>query len=217
MKCRHCGNKVLGEAKYCTLCGNPVDGSKTIVTRTVVENPIEEMSKEKEQGRKLYYDNNTRRYGGSVGNNTTSKGGIGCLIVFLIVFFLPFIGVFVGVFSFFDSFQSEEYVEFGEDMIPTIYEVLGNKSSICSYSSTSYDMEEKLIVEYCEDEVSLEDYNEYVNYLIDSEDFYDVEAHGVRILRKDSLDDNLEIVININYDTNTITYEKRYVSDDYEY
>ena len=30
MKCRHCGNKVLGDAKYCTLCGNLVDGAKML-------------------------------------------------------------------------------------------------------------------------------------------------------------------------------------------
>ena len=26
MKCRYCGNNILGDVKFCTLCGNPVDG-----------------------------------------------------------------------------------------------------------------------------------------------------------------------------------------------
>ena len=222
MKCRHCGNNVLGDAKYCTLCGNPVNSNKKTVTRTVVDNPIENMNNGRNNGRKLYYDdstvnNNGRGYHGTVGSNYSNKSNVGCLIAFFVVFFIPFISIFVGVFSLIGSFKTEAFVDFGEDMIPTVYEALGEGLDVCSYSSSSDGIEKELVVEYCSSDTDEydEQFKEYVDYLIENNDFLvlDTFSDDMIVLRKESDDSGLEIVIEIDYEHNIITYDKRYISE----
>lgn len=217
MKCRHCGNKVLGEAKYCSSCGNPVNGkADPNFNRTVVANPIEDMAKEKQSGSKLYYDNSSSNYRrtGYVGSNATSKSGVGCLIVFFVIFFSMFFGIFGFIFSMFDSFASKEFIEFGIDSIPTLYELNG-ESNVCSYSSSSSNSEGEIIMEYCGDSDYDDLFEEYVDYLTDSEDFEMISNGDVIRLVKLSDEEGYMLVVDLDYNNNSITYTKTY--DDLDY
>ncbi len=216
MKCRHCGNKVLGEVKYCTLCGNPVDGSKTIVTRTVVENPIDENKNQVTSGRQLYYDNNSRRINVGVGSNY-NKSGAGCLIVVILFFLIPFIGMFIFMMNIFGSFNTEEYVEFGSDQIPTVYNMFDEKFSVCSYSSSTSSDEMNLTVEYCDSDFTNEMLEEYVDYLIEEENFEEKTVNNDIYLVRKSDDIGFEISIQIIYSSKTIAYDKYYIDNNYDY
>lgn len=203
MKCRHCGNKVLGDAKYCSLCGNLVTGGKILVNRTHVENPIDE--NKKNSGRQLYYDNNTKKYSDGVGSK--NKSGVGCLVVFLIIFFVPFISIFVGVFSFLGSFANTDTIEVGNEEITSLYSIVG-EMDICSFSSNSSDYEGYVSIEYCDSDLEESHIDEYVEYLIDEEEFVLASDYNSVILLKDSEDVGYQLVVTIDYDNNVFEYEK---------
>lgn len=217
MKCKHCGNPVLGDAKFCTLCGNPVDGREVVNTRTTVDNETNVTSNG--TGRKLYYDTTTpkRMVGttGTIGNNFAGSKGVGCLVVFLIFFFTIFFGIFGFVFSMFSMFNNEKVIELGEDEIPTIYGAFDKGGKICSYSSQSSGLEETIVLEYCDNQLVRDDYEEYIEYLVDDEGFEEVETIGMKKVRKDSEDSSYEIVIAIDYNTGSVVYDKRVYSEDY--
>ena len=212
MKCRHCGNNILGEAKYCSSCGNPVNGKvDPSFNRTVVANPIEEMAKEKKSGSRLYYDNSSSNYrrNGYVGSNATSKSSVGCLIVFLMIFFSVFFGAFGFIFSAFDSFGSKEFIEFAEDSIPTLYELNG-ESNACSYSTIRNDNEEEVVMEYCDDSDYGELFEDYKKYLIATEDFEIISSDDVIKLGKLSDEEGYMLIVELDYINETITYTKVY-------
>ncbi len=215
MKCRHCGNKVLGDAKFCTLCGNPVDGSKTIVTRTTVENPIDEVKNNENSGRKLYYDNNSSRIYGKVGSNY-NKSGAGCVFAILL-FLIPTFSMIFFVTNMFGSFNTEEYVNFGSDQIPTMYEMFDEKFSICSYSSSTSSGNMSLIVEYCDSDLTEEMLRNYYDYLIEEEEYVENTFDDGVYLIKESEDMGFEISIQITYSTKTVKYYKSYFNSNNEY
>lgn len=223
MKCKHCGNPILGDAKFCTLCGKPVDGREIVDTNTTVDNQT--IATANGIGRKLYYDTTTpkRMAGttGTIGNNFAGSKGVGCLIVFLIFFFTMFFGMFGFVFSMFSMFNNEKVIELGKDEIPTIYGVFDKGGKVCSYSSQSSGLEETIVLGYCDNQLVRVDYEEYIEYLVDDEGFEEVETTGMKKVRKDSKDSSYEIVIAIDYNTGTVVYNKRvyseyYNDDDYD-
>lgn len=204
MKCRHCGNKVLGDAKYCTLCGNLVDGGKTVVTRTEVENPLE--SNKKDSSRKLYYDNNTyKNKGRGVGSSKTNNSG--CLIAFLIILFLPLGAFFTILFSFFGVLESSEFIEIGDEEIASLY-YLYDDVNTCSYSSQSGYDEESISIKYCGDDLKDSYFEEYVYYLVEEEDFKIYDDYGSVVLIREAEESGYQIVVTVSSSTDTIKYEK---------
>jgi hypothetical protein len=203
MKCRHCGNKVLGEAKYCTLCGNLVSGGKKIVKRTEVENPIDE--NKRQSSKKLYYDNSTNKYSGSVGSN--NKNGIGCLVFLVLIAIFPFFIVGMSIFSIFDSFQADDYITVGNEDIPSLYSVVG-EVEICSYSSEQSTGESFVSIEYCDSGLDVLDVDSYVDYLIENENFQIANDYNSTILVRDAFDYGYQIVVKIDYDSYQFEYQK---------
>ena len=211
MKCRHCGNKILGDVKFCTLCGNPVGNSSSLMTENVSMNNTVNVGGTK---RKLYYDTDSSNVNidlgtiRAVGSNNATKAGCGCLGIFFAFFFIMFFGIFIFVFSFMNSFESKKYFEFGEDVVPTVYEVVG-KFNTCSYSSSSTGLDKEIIIEYCDNDFGVEEIREYIDYLVEEEGF---EYLSDSALEKDSLDTGYKIVVRISSDDSTISYEKSSVN-----
>lgn len=212
MKCRHCGNNILGDVKFCTLCGNPVDGENVLNTN----NTVGSSSK-----RKLYYDNNSPKVHGNIGNVGTSfgngnKGCIGCFVVFFIMIFIMVMGILGFVMTSFNSFKDKEFIEFGADTMPTLFELFG-VSEICSVSSEMGIEENEIVLEYCnkEDNNYGDLFKKYVDHLIDNENFEMIQDGTITILKKESEDEGLDLIIEVDYSNNSISYNKEY-SDEYE-
>jgi len=131
----------MKEDKFCTKCGYSKGSRNDVTPPAPVTNP-----------------------------KKSSKGGVAAIIAVIALFGLMFFGsiITIIVFVFKSTFglASKEFVELDMFSIPTIYKVTGEKFNICSFHYESSDISVKLC-----NPISDEKVKEYVDYLINHEDY----------------------------------------------
>ncbi len=192
MYCSNCGKKANDSNKFCENCGQPLDN----VTSNSSNGEVVK----------------------TLGN--VNKKAVAIAIIIPIIFVIIIVGTIGAivwlVFSSLGNIQTTEYVELGDDEIPTIYNVLGEKR-LCSYNSeTSYNG--RIIhYQYCDGELNYDEYDEYISYLLGKEDFLGSNNNSYVVLQKNSVDDEQIILVKIDKYTNEISYSKIYgdIKDNY--
>ena len=178
MYCKKCGTD-LKNNKFCTNCGFNNDEEPAIVEG--VTTPTTEPKK-------------------------SSKPAVAGVLIVVIIFIVAIISIIAVVFIFtfktITSIATKDFVELSKFNVPSIYKVTGEKHSICGYSFSNGDDEGKVTIEYCED-ISDEDIEEYVDYLIEKADFSLYEGPYKYNLRRE--EDGYTIFILIT-DNNRIIY-----------
>ena len=186
MYCRRCGNKIEGNHKYCKYCG--------------IEIPS-----------KMSYEYPGYPTNETINTTTKQKKNIGAVLLALIV---PFIAIVIiitiigMIFKFtigtLDEKQTQEYVNFNDYQIPTVYKILGEKD-ICSYKTSSSDLTKELEFFYCKNESNEEDLTKYAEHLAKNEKFA-IEKNFNRITLKKELKDKGNIKIEIDIINSAIKY-----------
>lgn len=188
MFCVNCGKQSSSGANFCQGCGQPLLEN--------VSNP-------------------------SITNQNRPKNKSNTLaIVLAITIPLTLITIF-GVFVFFlfvvvegvtSELQMMSTVDLGNEVVPTLKDVLGEKE-ICSYSATTgtsvYGSTYYGEYEYCDSTLTKEEYDKYFDYLIEEEDFTEGDGRFYRMVTREATDKGMIVEIEINLDTDTIFYMKK--------
>lgn len=197
MYCRNCGNKVKDNDKFCDKCGSEIvkftnNGENNFVygsqqNISTVQQPIN--GNQKPKNKKII--------------------AIAIIIPIAIILFIVGIMAFVFILTFglLGNESSKEYVDLDGDKIPTIYKVIGEKR-ICNVNSSSYDDEVLISYEYCDGELSNNEYDEYIDYLTTEENFMKESSYSLYTLTKESIDDGMFIVIEIDKYSDVVNYYK---------
>ena len=142
MYCPNCGND-MKEDKFCTKCGY------STASRNAVNQPVTPPATPPKK---------------------SSKGGITIILIIVVLGILAFVcGIIAIIFFTFKSvigIESKEFIELDRFSIPSLYKVTGKKFSVCGVNYTDDDMS----ITLC-NPVSEEKVKEYVDYLINKEDF----------------------------------------------
>ena len=176
MYCRKCGTD-LKDKKFCTKCGfnNSPD-------------PVVEETKQPTEPKK------------------SSKPAVAVVLIVVIIFIVAVISIIAVVFIFafktVTSIATNDFIELDKLKVPSIYKVTGEKYSICGYSFSNGDDEGKMSIEYC-GEISDDDLEEYVDYLIEESGFSLYEGPYKYNLRKE--EDGFVIYVLIS-DNGRVTY-----------
>lgn len=199
MYCIKCGNKLEAKNKYCTKCGYPTNSN-------------------------IQSSNNVNQYPNYQEKPKTNVAAIiitivsALVIIGIIVLFI--FAIFFTVKEALTEFETLEYVTFENDRIPTIYHVIGEKD-ICNISTSDNITSTQYNLTYCSNSLTKSEMNDYLDYLIENENFTEVENTYDRTIIKDSYDTNMKIKISIDYYEESITYYKHYEYspnyDDYDY
>lgn len=186
MYCEKCNKYYSKDDKYCNICGNE----------------LIEKEKPKEKGKKKKSKKNTT------------------LIIILIILGVSlFIGstvfAFTSVFKYVDKLSVLDYVELGDDEIPTMH-LVNNSITADWYSKNIENDYMKVEMEYNKNLYNYDIIDEYISFMEDS-DFTYVEISSTNwYLVSESVDDNKILLVNIYEDTAddgdlyfTVTYEKK--------
>lgn len=186
MYCEKCNKYYSKDDKYCNICGNE----------------LIEKEKPKEKGKKKKSKKNTT------------------LIIILIILGVSlFIGstvfAFTSVFKYLDKLSVLDYVELGDDKIPTMH-LVNNSITADWYSKNIENDYMKVEMEYNKNLYNYDIIDEYISFMEDS-DFTYVEISSTNwYLVSESVDDNKILLVNIYEDTAddgnlyfTVTYEKK--------
>ena len=120
------------------------------------------------------------------------------------------IGLVIGI-AFFavNSQTTNEEITFGDDVIPTIYAVLGERKVVSVSSGFKNDVSYKTMT-YDENVISNDDINDYGLHLKEEEDFIVTENNSDLIqLAKESVDEGELILVNIMKEGNSVVIEYR--------
>ena len=186
MYCEKCNKYYSKDDKYCNICGNE----------------LIEKEKPKEKGKKKKSKKNTT------------------LIIILIILGVSlFIGstvfAFTSVFKYVDKLSVLDYVELGDDEIPTMH-LVNNSITADWYSKNIENDYMKVEMEYNKNLYNYDIIDEYISFMEDSGFTY-VEISSTNwYLVSESVDDNKILLVNIYEDTAddgdlyfTVTYEKK--------
>lgn len=186
MYCEKCNKYYSKDDKYCNICGNE----------------LIEKEKSKEKGKKKKSKKNTT------------------LIIILIILGVSlFIGstvfAFTSVFKYVDKLSVLDYVELGDDEIPTMH-LVNNSITADWYSKNIENDYMKVEMEYNKNLYNYDIIDEYISFMEDSGFTY-VEISSTNwYLVSESVDDNKILLVNIYEDTAddgdlyfTVTYEKK--------
>ena len=186
MYCEKCNKYYSKDDKYCNICGNE----------------LIEKEQSKEKGKKKKSKKNTT------------------LIIILIILGVTLaigstIFAFTSIFKFVDKLSVLDYVELGDDEIPTMHRV---SSSITAdwYSKNIEDDYMKVEIEYNKNLYNYDIIDEYISFMEDS-GFTCVELSTSNwYLVSESVDDNKILLVNVYEGTDTdgdiyftVTYEKK--------
>lgn len=179
---------------YCIKCGNKLDSNNNFCPNC---------------GQSTKQEMNYIKY-----NQEKPKTNVGAIIVtiisaffFILLITVPCLIIFFLIGKHLNDVQTLNYIEFGYDNIPTIYNVIGPKD-ICDISDQSNLYTTKYTLVYCKNELSKDDINYYLNYLIENESFTETNNLLDRTIIKDSYDENSKIIVTIDYEEESITYYK---------
>ena len=188
MYCEKCNKYYSKDDKYCNICGNEL-----------IE---KEQSKEEKKGKKK-----------------KSKKNTALIIILIILGVSLFIGstvfAFTSVFKYVDKLSVLDYVELGDDEIPTMH-LVNNSITADWYSKNIENDYMKVEMEYNKNLYNYDIIDEYISFMEDS-DFTYVEISSTNwYLVSESVDDNKILLVNIYEDTAddgdlyfTVTYEKK--------
>lgn len=185
MYCEKCNKYYSKNDKYCNICGNEL-----------IE---KEQSKEEKKG-----------------NKKKSKKNTALIIILIILGVSLIIGstafAFKSMIKYGDKLRALDYVELGDDKIPTMHLVNNNITATGYFKNIS-----KVEIQYNQ---NLYDYNiidEYISFMEDSGFTYVEKSSTNWYLVSESVDDNKVLLVNIyeNTDTDgnlyfTVTYEKKF-------
>ena len=185
MYCEKCNKYYSKNDKYCNICGNEL-----------IE---KEQSKEEKKG-----------------NKKKSKKNTALIIILIILGVSLIIGstafAFKSMIKYGDKLRALDYVELGDDKIPTMHLVNNNITAAGYFKNIS-----KVEIQYNQ---NLYDYNiidEYISFMEDSGFTYVEKSSTNWYLVSESVDDNKVLLVNIyeNTDTDgnlyfTVTYEKKF-------
>ena len=195
MRCVHCGNNILGNPKFCTCCGQPMNGGNAYV--------------QSNGKRQLYYTNGYNNEGTYNNVSPNSKGSKGIFIffgIFMAIMGLPIMLIAIFSFVFMGSMDKIDYVEFDNVSIPTIYTVLGERD-VCSAGNMGSLENENMEIGYC-DPLMDKEIAEYFKYLVDEEGFvYNNEYYIVKYL-----EDDMIVTVRVMDDNSTLYYETYHFS-----
>ena len=186
MYCPNCGNDMKGN-KFCTKCGYSKDAPST---NTVQATPAP--------------TNPTK----------SSKGGIAVVIIIAVLFILAFIGIFVAIFFFtfkeMIGISTKEFIEMNDIKIPSVYKVTGTKHKICGTSFSISSSEGNMSLKFCE-ELTEKEVQEYIDYLVDEENYELYEGSDEYNLKKES--DGYYIYVAVRRDSINYSYSKEAMID----
>lgn len=186
MYCEKCNKYYSKDDKYCNICGNEL-----------IE---KEPSKEK-------------------GNKKKSKKNTALIIILIILGVSLFIGstafAFTSIFKYVDKLSVLDYVELGDDKIPTMH-LVNNSITADWYSKNVENDYMKIEIEYNKNLYNYNIIDEYISFMEDSGFTYVESSSTNWYLVSESVDDNKVLLVNIYEDTNTdgelfftVTYEKK--------
>ncbi len=196
MFCGNCGKKFESNEQFCSNCGYKREtiqvGGYGMNGNVQPNQPIQPVKK---------------------------SGAVGCAIVGVVAFLILVVGfivfVFAIVFTVLNEMKTQEYVNLGDDEIPTIYKIFDEEMNICSVSTSTSGKEVKYKHGYCTS-VNEKYFDEYFDYLIEEEDFMELTTYGTRVIGKESVDDGYIIEIRIqSYETLVFEKKKGTYEDDY--
>lgn len=185
MYCRSCGNSLNNGENYCRHCGS-----------RVVSN--------------VNYQNNMNNQG----NQKKKLSGwaifaiiaIPLTIIGIIIAFMVF--VFSIVFGVLEEAQTEPYIELGNESIPSIYNVIGERE-LCSVSTDNGISDYYAEYEYCDDYLNIDEYNEYLDYLIEEEGFIEKNSYYYRSVIKESNYSGMILEVEIDLANDIIYYRRK--------
>lgn len=128
---------------------------------------------------------------------------VGVIGLFCLIFFVFAI---VDIFEYIPE-QTDSYVYIDGEEIPTLYEY-DIEYMMCDYPSYTYDdNEESIEYSYCDSYLYEDDYNNYLDYLIDEYGFTeDVSDDEERIISKYTDDEMYYVSVKVDYDDDIIEY-----------
>lgn len=185
MYCGNCGNKVKPEDGFCGNCGNPLNKVNYGNSNPQVPN----------------YNVETKKKG----NGTALAIIIPIVVVLAIIGFIA--GVFIIILTLLSSEANKDYVDLSGDEVPTINYVIGERN-ICSYDSSYSGDEMEITYEYCDNDLTADELDEYIDYLIENEGFTDMITYPSTNLVKESDNSDMYIGVEIYKNSNTIIYYK---------
>lgn len=228
MFCRNCGNSLKEGTNFCPNCGSsvrdlPDKGELKSTTKGDIEvsakNIQDPLVVKMEQ--QSVVNPNINQNVRNVKKNSFPKWGI-ALIVCCVCVILAFLGGILGlVFGFLGKYKTMEYIELGNDEIPTIYKIIGEKK-VCSVNSKTSGDYSYEVLSYCEDEITTSEMNRYAEYL-QTIGYLVVDSN---VLGKYSVDSGYAVFIEINGSDElgyVITYSREVYqgtsdnSDDFEW
>lgn len=110
--------------------------------------------------------------------------------------------------------QTDSYVYIGGEEIPTLYEY-DIEYMMCDYPDYSYDIDEESIeYSYCDSYLYVDDYNNYLDYLIDEYEFTEyVSNDEERVISKYTDDEMYYIFVKVDFDDDTIEYISKEIKE----
>ncbi len=185
MFCENCGRKSNPAEKFCADCGTPLRTSNGNVNIGPV--PVQN----------------------KVVNKKKPKTGLILGIVFgcIALFVALIVGIIAVAFSFVNNYETKEYIEIGNDKIPTIYSAVGQKDIMSINKSLKEDNNTTTLVYYADD-FTAEDLDAYSEVLLD-EDFSEAkdETNIFMYVRESSDTGNLVFVYaNFDYSNDTLVF-----------
>lgn len=199
MYCVHCGNNLKDNDKYCGKCGKAVLNNSSLTNNVQSQQNIKDMK---------------------------PKKNIGAIIIALIfpILIIIFLVIFlISIFFVNENFNDDlgkydgYYVYLESDMIPTVKKVLGARD-VCYYNDELSDDPDTTIVfyGYCMGELTESDYDSYITYLIDNENFVVLDENDEIILGKESNINNMMLLVEIDEFSDQIFYLRKIGNiDDY--
>lgn len=188
MYCEKCNKYYSKNDKYCNICGNEL-----------IE---KEQSKEEKKG-----------------NKKKSKKNTALIIILIILGVSLIIGstvfAFTSIFKYIDKLSVLDYVELGDDEIPTMH-LVNNSITSDWYSKNVENDYMKIEIEYDKNLYNYDIIDEYISFMEDRGFTYIEKSSTNWYLVSESVDNNKILLVNIYEDTNTdgelfftITYEKK--------
>lgn len=201
MKCPKCNNEILGDSKHCSSCGCSIENNNVNIPSNL---DIIRNSKAKvEQFEEKVYQERTK---------TSSHMGKVVIIIFALSMIAFTIASIYFTLSPMDFDIETDYIVYDEDKIPSLY-LFFEDVRVCRMSKNNINnVEYHSSYEICSSDITDDDLDDYLNFLI-KEGYEVVESDYSRSVFKYAENDNYILVVSVDYETNTVYYEKK-VSDE---
>lgn len=190
MFCENCGRKSKPDEKFCADCGTLLRNNMGSVNVGPI--PVQNQ----------------------VVNKKKPKTGLILGIVFgcIALFVALVVGIIAIAFSFVSNYETKDYIELGNDKIPTIYSAVGQKDIMSINKSLKEDNYTTTLVYYADDFMA-EDLDAYAEVLV-AEDFFEAKDEtNIFMYVRESSDKGKVVFVYANYDyandTLVLTFMKK--------